>query len=67
MRNYLKHNRKTKIEDLIVRLHIEEDNVRNPYVAKANVIEHCQYFGYKKRQFEKHSGTSLTKGSSWDL
>lgn len=62
-KNYLKHKRKkTKIEDLIIRLHIEEDNngaerkVRNPYVAKANVIEHGQLFGYKKRQFEKQSG-----------
>ena len=45
--NYLKHNRKElKLEDLIVRLQIEEDNRKsekrsnkNSYESKANVIE----------------------------
>ena len=46
-KNYLKHKRKElKLEDLIVRLRIEEDNrksekrsSKNSYEAKANVIE----------------------------
>ena len=46
-KNYLKHKRKeVKLEDLIVRLQIEEDNrksekrsSKNSYEAKANVIE----------------------------
>lgn len=68
-KNYLKHKRKkTKIEDLIIRLHIEEDNngterkVRNPYVAKANVIEHGRRGSLKSSQV-----SSLANGSSWDL
>jgi len=46
-KNYLKHKRKEmNIEELIVRLRIEEDNRGskkkgfNPAAAKANVVEH---------------------------
>ncbi|KAL2531340.1 zinc knuckle (CCHC-type) family protein [Abeliophyllum distichum] len=48
-KNYLKHKRKEmNIEELIVRLRIEEDNKSsetkgfNPQMAKANVVEHGQ-------------------------
>lgn len=54
-KNYLKHKRKEmKIEDLIVRLRIEEDNkgadrkMGNGFVAKANVVEHGQSSHKKK-------------------
>ena len=62
-KNYLKHKRKEmKIEDLIVRLRIEEDNkgadrkVGNTVVAKANVVEHGQSsIGKKKFPSDKRS------------
>ena len=49
-KNYLKHKHKElKLEDLIVRLRIEEDNrkpekrsSKNSYEANANVIEHSK-------------------------
>ena len=47
-KHYLKHKRKEmSIEDLIIRLHIEEDNrgsekkeAHNPNEAKANFVQH---------------------------
>ncbi|XP_058217270.1 uncharacterized protein LOC131328334 [Rhododendron vialii] len=57
---YLKHKRKAMtMEDLIVRLRIEEDNkmaerrVGSTYAAKANVVEQGQSSGMKKHQFGK--------------
>ena len=49
-KNYLNHKRKEmSIEDLILRLRIEEDNIRfekkgahNPNESKANFVEHGQ-------------------------
>ena len=54
--NYLKHRRKEmSIEDLIIRLRIEEDNrgsekkmAHNPNEAKANFLEHGQSSKFKK-------------------
>ena len=61
-KNYLKHKRKEmKMEDLIIRLRIEEDNrndekkVGSTHLAKANVIEHDQASGSKKKQPYKGS------------
>ena len=58
-KNYLKHKRKEmNVEELIVRLRIEEDNkssekkLFNPSVAKANVVEHGQSFKINKNKFE---------------
>ena len=55
-KNYLNHKRKEMgIEDLIIRLHIEEDNrgfekkgADNPGEAKANFVEHGQGSKVKK-------------------
>ena len=55
-KNYLKHKRKEmSIEDLVIRLHIEEDNrgsekkmTHNPIEAKANFVEHGQSSKFKK-------------------
>ena len=55
-KNYLKHNGKEmSIEYLIIRLHIEEDNMgfekkgeHNPSEAKANFVEHGQGSKFKK-------------------
>ena len=55
-KNYLKHKRKEmRIEDLVIRLRIEEDNkgyekkmVHNPNEAKANFVEHGQSSKFKK-------------------
>ena len=55
-KNYLKHKRKDmSIEDLIIRLCIEEDNkgsekklAHNPNETKANFVEHGQSFKFKK-------------------
>ncbi|KAL5573706.1 hypothetical protein UlMin_023303 [Ulmus minor] len=59
-KNYLKHKRKEmSIEDLVVRLHIEEDNRcsekrgYNLSVAKANVVEHGQSSKFKKNKSNK--------------
>ena len=63
-KNYLKHKRKEmNVEELIVRLRIEEDNKRYEKrgsfqsEVKANVVEHGQSSKFKKR---------TTKGSIWD-
>lgn len=55
-KNYLKHKRKEMgLEDLIIRLRIEEDNrgsdTKNPstYVSKANIVKHGQK-GYNKKR-----------------
>ena len=56
IKNYLKHKRKEmSIEDLIIRLRIEEDNrgsekkwAHNPGEAKANFVEHGQCSKFKK-------------------
>ena len=65
-KNYLKHKRKEmNVEDLIVRLRIEEDNrgsekkLSNNVVAnsaKANIVEHGQ--GSKNKKFNK-TGSKL--------
>ncbi|KAL2474462.1 CCHC-type domain-containing protein [Abeliophyllum distichum] len=64
-KNYLKHKRKEmNIEELIVRLRIEEDNkgserkMFNSTMAKANVVDHGQSSKEKK--------ISFSKGLSWD-
>ena len=55
-KNYLKHERKEmNVEELIVRLHIEEDNrhsekrVSSQFGIKANVVEHGQSSKFKKK------------------
>ena len=65
-KNYLKHMRnEMSIEDLIIRLHIEEDNrgsekkgAHNPSEAKANFVEHGQYYKFKKAN-NKGKGNKL--------
>ena len=65
-KNYLKHKRKEmSIEDLIIRLRIEEDNrgsekkeAHNPSEAKANFMEHGQCSKFKKAN-NKRKGTKL--------
>ena len=63
-KNYLKHKRKEmKIEDLIVRLQIEEDNKGadrklGNFGAKANVVEYGQRLNMKK----KYSGKGYKMG-----
>ena len=65
-KNYLKHKRKEmSIEDLIIRLHIEEDNrgfekkwAHNPDEAKANFMEHGQGSKFKKAN-NKGKGDNL--------
>ena len=55
-KNYLKYKRnEMSIEDLVIRLRIEEDNrgseknvTRNPNEAKANFVEHGQSSKFKK-------------------
>ena len=55
-KNYLKHKRKEmSIEDLVIELHIEEDNrgsnkkmTKNANEAKANIMEHGQSSKFKK-------------------
>ena len=64
-KNYLKHKRKEmRLEDLIVRLRIEEDNhsskraVGNHYMeSKANIVEH-------NKNKRKYSGESSKQGTS---
>ncbi|KZV42753.1 hypothetical protein F511_07450 [Dorcoceras hygrometricum] len=55
-KNYLKHKRKEmNVEELIVRLRIEEDNRNSerclftPNVAKANVVEHGDKYNAKRK------------------
>ena len=65
-KNYLKHKRKEmSIEDLVIRLRIEEDNreskkkvAHNPNEAKANFVEHGQSSKFKKGN-NKGKGTKL--------
>ena len=65
-KNYLKHKRKEmSIEDLIIRLRIEEDNkgyekkgAHNPSEVKANFVEHGQGSKFKKAN-DKGKGTKL--------
>ena len=65
-KNYLKHKRKKmSIEDLVIRLRIEEDNrgskkkvVHNPNEAKANFVEHDPSSKIKKGN-NKGKGTKL--------
>ena len=65
-KNYLKHKRKEmSIEDLVIRLRIEEDNkgsekkmAHNPNEAKANFVEHGQGSKFKKGN-NKGKGTKL--------
>ncbi|KAM1302106.1 hypothetical protein ACFX2H_013062 [Malus domestica] len=67
-KNYLKHKRKEMgLEDLIVRLRIEEDNrcsekkSNNQLMqAKAHIVEG----GSKNNKKRKHSGESLSQGNS---
>ena len=55
-KNYLKHERKEmSIEDLVIRLHIQEDNrgfekkmAHLSNESKANFVEHGQSFKHKK-------------------
>ena len=65
-KNYLKHKRKEmSIEDLVIRLCIEEDNrgfekkvAHNPNETKANFVEHGQSSKFKKAN-NKGKGTKL--------
>ena len=65
-KNYLKHKRKEmSIEDLVIRLRIEEDNKgserkmsHNPNEAKANFVEHGQGSKFNKGN-NKGKGTKL--------
>ncbi|GJR22372.1 hypothetical protein Tco_0970899 [Tanacetum coccineum] len=64
-KNYLKHNRKeTSVEDMVVRLHIEEDNklaqkdTYAPDSAKANMVEHA---GSSSRSNSKGKGKDKRK------
>ena len=65
-KNYLKHKRKEmNINDLIIRLHIEEDNkgskkkgIHNLSEAKANFVEHGQSSKFKKSS-NKGKGSKL--------
>ena len=65
-KNYLKHKRKEmSIEDLVIRLRIEEGNkgsekkmAHNPNEAKANFVEHGQGSKFKKGN-NKGKGTKL--------
>ena len=69
-KNYLKHKRKEmSIEDLIIRLLIEEDNkgfkkkrTHNPGEAKANFVEHSQSSKFKKANNEVKGSTLGPKG-----
>ena len=63
-KNYLKHKRKEmNLEELIVRLRIEEDNRGsekrgfNPVAAKANVVEHGQSSKNKKTKAKPKLGS----------
>ncbi|KZV52213.1 hypothetical protein F511_07168 [Dorcoceras hygrometricum] len=67
-KNYLKHKRKEmNVEELIVRLRIEEDNRNSeirlftPNVAKANVVEHVDKYNAKKKP--RSSGKESKFGS----
>ena len=70
-KNYLKYKRKKmSIEDLVIRLRIEEDNkgyekkmAHNPNEAKANFVEHGQGSKFKKGN-NKGKGTKL--GPKWE-
>ena len=65
-KNYLKHMRnEMSIEDIIIRLRIEEDNrgsekkgAHNLSEAKANFVEHGQYYKFKKAN-NKGKGNKL--------
>ena len=65
-KNYLKHKRKEmSIEDLVIRLRIEEDNrgfekkmTHNSNEAKANFVEHGQSSKFKKGN-NKGRGTKV--------
>ena len=68
-KNYLKHKHKEmRLEDLIVRLRIEEDNhssenaIRNHYVeSKANIVEHNK----NKRKCSSESSNQETNGGNF--
>lgn len=70
-KNYLKHKRKEmKLEELIVRLRIEEENraaekkfVNSFTVLKANVVEHPKPNNNKR----KHEGQGSNQGSNGDI
>ncbi|KZV54689.1 hypothetical protein F511_42971 [Dorcoceras hygrometricum] len=71
-KNYLKHKRKEmNVEELIVRLRIEEDNRNSerrlftPNVAKANVVEHGDKYNAKRkpRPSGKDSKLGARKGT----
>ncbi|GMP85165.1 hypothetical protein CsSME_00038436 [Camellia sinensis var. sinensis] len=69
-KNYLKHKHKEmKLEELIVRLKIEEDNcgfdkksTNNAMQAKANVMEHRQGLKFNNKKW-KHDGNGPKQGS----
>ena len=69
-KNYLKHKRKEMtMEDLVVRLRIEEDNRKSEgkhsvATEKANVVEHEQSSKSKKNKFEKGAKLASKGGVS---
>lgn len=72
--NYFKHKqKKMKIEELIVRFRIEEDdksskkNGFNPIVAKANVVEHGQNSKTFKNMSRTSGGKCVKLGSKWGI
>uniref|UniRef100_A0A7N2LHK6 Retrovirus-related Pol polyprotein from transposon TNT 1-94-like beta-barrel domain-containing protein n=1 Tax=Quercus lobata TaxID=97700 RepID=A0A7N2LHK6_QUELO len=78
-KNYLKHKRKEmRLEDLIVRLRIEEDNrsskraVGNHYMeSKANIVEHNKnkrkYSGHRAKDCHKRQDQGTKKGSQANI
>ncbi|XP_076948604.1 uncharacterized protein LOC143620918 [Bidens hawaiensis] len=75
-KNYLKHKRKEMtIEDIVVRLHNEEDNkialkrIYGPGTTKANVVEHGQSSKGNKNSGTNNHGKTFNlgpKGGSWE-
>ena len=71
-KNYLKHNRKEmSIKDLIIRLHIKEDNrgskkkgAHNQGEAKANFVKHGQSSKFKKANNKGKDNKLGPKGGS---
>ncbi|KAD2393513.1 hypothetical protein E3N88_40490 [Mikania micrantha] len=73
-KNNLKHKRKKMtVEDLVVRLRIEEDNgmalkiTQQQFPPKANMVEHGQSSGGYKKKIDNYKGKGKGKGKVVDL